>query len=113
MPHDGIDQNTDKPRPWLSVMSKKRYFDIEKAILTLVKPDNQTIDESDISNVMCQIRAIMKFDPADSKYTPELGKKAAARIKERAKEQGTSTYGLSGRQKNYEKTRQAKNVSVN
>ena len=105
--NDGSEQNASTPRPWLSVMSKKRYFEIEQAIRTM---SEDKIDESDISEIMSQIRTIMKFDPTDKKYTPELGKKAATRIKERAKELGTSTYILSGRQRNYEKSRLVKSI---
>lgn len=68
----------------VSVMSKKRYHEIESRLKN-EKP-------VEVEHIMQILRDVMFFDPEAKQYTPEKGAKVRARMKERAAEQGKSIY---------------------
>lgn len=85
----------------VSTMSKKRYNDIFATLQHIVG------DEAKVQQAMAEIRAIMKFDPECSRYTPELAKKEKERRHKLRDEHGISTYITSGMKKIREQKRQA------
>jgi hypothetical protein len=86
----------DKKVPSMSVMSKKRYAEIDETLSKVISDPKQH------ALVMAKICSIMKFDPAIGVYTPEKGKKMSERRKMKAQELGISQYAVNLGKKYYE-----------
>jgi hypothetical protein len=79
-------------------MSKKRYHDISEMLKDL-------LDQEKHNKAMKSIETIMNFDPEKKVYTPESGKIAREKAKQRALATGKTTYDTSGQRKYYEDCR--------
>lgn len=80
----------------MSVMSKKRYNEIDEMLRQVI------VDPHQHESVMNKLCAIMKFDPAIGVYTPEKGKRMSQRRKEKAQELGISQYAVNLGKQYYE-----------
>ena len=58
--------------------------------------------------LMAKIRDIMRFDPEQKGYTPEIGKMMMESRRRLAKERGVSTWVTSGGKGGYEKRKREK-----
>ena len=85
-----------------SMMSKKRYHQIEKVISDTYQDDEKLVA------VMEGIRMIMNFDPEVSRYTPEISKKIKEYRHRLRDEKGISTYITNGGKKRYETLKASK-----
>jgi hypothetical protein len=85
---DKIDNGNGQGKKAVSMMSKKRYHQIERHLRDTIGDDNI------LMVAMEGICNIMNFDPSASTYTPELGKKKHANLKKRCKETGKTTYEI-------------------
>jgi hypothetical protein len=82
--------------PSMSVMSKKRYNEIEQTLQQLIK------DPCDHALAMNKICEIMKFDPKVGVYTPEKGKQMSERRRQKAAALGISQHAVNMGKKYYE-----------
>lgn len=82
--------------PTLSVMSRKRYYQIEEAARELFKED------SIVQSIMENVRTYMSFDPVVGMYTKEQVQKLYEYQKRRSEELNISIYNYCGRKKYYE-----------
>lgn len=89
----------DTKIPSMSIMSKKRYHEIEEILSSLIKnPEEHSL-------AMSKICEIMKFDPNRNTYTPKVKENNANWRKKRAEELGVSIYVASGNKAYYERTK--------
>ena len=78
-------------------LSKKKYSELKEAL------EGKFTESKDIESALEAVCSVLKYDPEKGVYTPEQGQKNYARLKEKAKETGESTYVVTGRKKRYEK----------
>jgi hypothetical protein len=86
--------------PSASVLSKKRYHEIEEVLSGLIPDPNQH------ALAMAKICEIMKYDPTRNVYTPEVKERNAKWRRKKAEELGVTTYVTSGMKAYYERTKQ-------
>lgn len=87
---------SDTKVPSMSVMSKKRYREIEQALQESIK------DPQELASTMKRICEIMKFDPNIGIYTPEKGKQMSERRRQKAAALGISQHAVNMGKKYYE-----------
>lgn len=90
-------QPTPTTLPAQSVMTKKRYQELAESFREI------TGSEALTARCMEELRRVMKFDPEQKRYTPEMGKKIVERRKKKAEAEGTTVYKACGFQQYYEK----------
>lgn len=83
-----------------SILSKKRYNEIESEI-------KKHVDNEKLEVIMESIRRVMHFDPDKPAKTPEQYAKDYEK-RNKLKEAGVSTYVSSGMKRHYEKKKAAK-----
>lgn len=88
--------------PSTSVMSKKRYHEIEEALRVAI-PD--PVQHAEIMSRICEI---MKYDPTKSMYTPEVKERSMKWRRKKAEELGVTTYVTSGMKAYYERSKEVK-----
>jgi hypothetical protein len=100
-----------KKTPRQSVLTKKRYHDIQAALCNMLTGLNldEEVRQQTVAATMSQIREIMKFDPDAKTYTPELGKKILSYRKKKAAEAGVSMYEVFKGHEYYEKNKEVLN----
>jgi chorismate mutase len=85
----------------MSPISKKRYYEIDEALGTLMK------DQQEREQVMMKICEILNFDPNRNTYTPQVKERMLQWRKKKAEELGVTTYVTSGMKAYYERNKQS------
>lgn len=89
----------------VSILSKKRYFEILSRLANQYTPQQ-------IESIALAIRDVMHFDPTKSTYTKEKGLKTVESRKLKSITTGISQYKLSGNDKIYAKKKMARELAA-
>lgn len=93
----------EETTPKVSIMSKKRYMEIQKTL------EEHIADDATLNTVMASIRTIMRYDPDKSAYTPEIKQRQVEWRRRKAQELGVTTYVTSGMKAHYERSKATTN----
>lgn len=93
----------DAKLPAQSVLTKKRYQELAESFREITGSDEAT------ERCMDAVRRVMKFDPEQKRYTPELGKKILAYRQKKAADAGVSQYECFKGPEYYEKNKEVLN----